>query len=761
MKNIFEIKAGKTELTLDIAMFFPCTVKKMKILLPLIREGCTAEEIAELVKELYTMAAAAKCDLHPKAQREAQKLMKNIQLLRDAFPEITKNAVMTENKEEKAMKNTTTTKKQPDFVGKTMTIQTSDKKSPKITKSAKRMDNYQKITAAICEKLESGMIPWKKSWSGSAALARNYNTNRPYSFINQMILSRPGRYATFKQWHELGAKIRKGAKASYIYFFTQQPKETEELDENGEKIVKSFPVLREYAVFHENDVEGIELKPDELPKNNRIGSAEKILKDYINGSGVGFYELAINRAYYSPTVDSIKVPEISQFSSSHEYYSTVFHECAHSTGHFSRLNREGVNNTSYHAFGDEVYSREELIAEMASAFVCNAAGVDTEKTLKNSAAYIQSWLRALKNDKKMIVYAASRAEKAADYILSMFKKDHNEPFDDSTEKPEGNQPQSENAAPETAAENSTEVSKPAENYSYFAIDEDAARRAKELNSFSDYKTGSLTAIYKKQVDHVAAIAEEQKKRVDPIHHDKINRLVELYARKLADNYNEASRIDASYPSVLVAGPAGFDARKKEKQNARRDANMQQYNDIQQIINKIKGVGTAGIASDEENALEKLEKKIEALIDKQETMKKINAYYRKHKTLEGCPEISAESAKKIIAEMERWGLTDHVFPSWELSNNNANIRRLKARAQQLRQEKTREPSDDVEGCGYILTENTEIMRLQFIFDEKPDDQTRSLLKKNGFRWSPKNNAWQRLLNNNARYAAKAIIESLEK
>lgn len=662
-----------------------------------------------------------------------------------------------ETKEKKAMTNTNTTTKKPDFVGKTMTIQTREKKT-RAPKNAPRLTNYDKITAKICAAMEGGVIPWKKMWSGRAAAARNYTTNRPYSLLNQLLLGKPGRYATWKQWHELGARIKKGAKAEYIYFFTKQPKETDQVDENGEKVVLSFPVLREYAVFHENDIEGIELKPDELPENTRIQAADSVLNNYLNGAGVEFYELPIDQAYYAPRVDAIKTPEINQFANSAAYYATAFHECGHSTGHESRLNREGVNSSTYHAFGDEVYSREELIAEMCSAFVCGACGIDSNATVKNAAAYIQSWLRALKNDSKMIVYAASRAEKAADYILGFTPDQTPDPEPDHNNE-DAPADTSAAAVPEEQTAAPAEE-KPAATAKYYTIDERTAARAHELNHFSDYKSGSLTAEYKNMVDQAVEIAEQQKKRVDKIHHDKIDHLVDLYARKLAENFNAASRIDASYPSVLIAGPAGMSATKKAKQNARRDANMQEYNEIKGIINKIKSVGMGGISSGEENALEKLTAKLDKLTNKQETMKRINAYWRKHKTFDGCPDVSAEKAAKWTEEMQRWGLTEKVFPSWELSNNNAEIRRIKARIEALKKELDREPAEDISGEGWELIENKEIMRLQFIFDGKPEPEARELLKRNGFKWSPKNNAWQRLLNNNARWAAKDIIKKLE-
>lgn len=187
---------------------------------------------------------------------------------------------------------------------------------------------------------------------------------------------------------------------------------------------------------------------------------------------------------------------------------------------------------------------------------------------------------------------------------------------------------------------------------YYPIDETAARRAKEMNSFSDYKPGSATAAYHQEVDKAAAIAEAQKARVDPMYHEKIDRLLDTYSRKLAENLNQSYAIAARCPSVLIAGPANFPAPKKEKQNRADDANMREWQEIQGILHRIRGTGTAGISSDDENALQKLREKLARHEREQEEMKAVNAYYRKHGTLDGCPRLSAEEAEKIKAAMAR-------------------------------------------------------------------------------------------------------------
>ena len=152
---------------------------------------------------------------------------------------------------------------------------------------------------------------------------------------------------------------------------------------------------------------------------------------------------------------------------------------------------------------------------------------------------------------------------------------------------------------------------------YYPISEEAARRANDLNSYRDYKPGSATASYQAQVDAAYQLAEEQKQRVDPIYHEKIDYLADLYARKLAENLNQAHAIDARVPSILVAGGSNFPVQKKLKQNAARDKNMGEYLYIQGLLDKIRSTGTAGISADDRQAVAKLEAKLEALKADQE------------------------------------------------------------------------------------------------------------------------------------------------
>jgi antirestriction protein ArdC len=274
---------------------------------------------------------------------------------------------------------------------------------------------YEMITERIIEQLEKGVIPWQKPWSGTHSGAYNRISNKPYSLLNQMILKHNGEYATFKQWSDLGGKIRKGEKSEVVTFWKIQ--QVEEINEDGEKAIKQLPLLRYYNVFHISQVDGVEPKEQlEISELEPIEEAEKIKLDYMNREHLQIRETISDKAFYLPTADYIQVPCKEQYQNIEEFYSTLFHEIVHSTGHKSRLDRKDIKDCLYK--GDENYSKEELTAELGSAFLINMLDIETEKSFRNSSAYIQSWLRVLKNDTHFIVSASSRAEKAVKYILN-------------------------------------------------------------------------------------------------------------------------------------------------------------------------------------------------------------------------------------------------------------------------------------------------------------------------------------------------------
>lgn len=280
---------------------------------------------------------------------------------------------------------------------------------------------YQMVTDRIMAELEKGVIPWKKPWSGVRSGAFNRVSRKPYSLLNQMLLKHTGEYATFKQWQDLGGHVRKGEKSEIVVFWKIYEKE--EINDNGEKEIKKIPLLRYYNVFHISQVEGVEPLPKEKLNNDiePIEAADKIIIDYVTREHIDFQEMKSNKAFYSPASDKVVVPLKEQYQNINEYYSTTFHELTHSTGHKTRLDR--LENGVVAAFGSETYSKEELVAEMGSANILNILGIETQQTFKNSAAYIQNWLQVLKNDNKFIVSAASKAEKAVNFILGIDKSE--------------------------------------------------------------------------------------------------------------------------------------------------------------------------------------------------------------------------------------------------------------------------------------------------------------------------------------------------
>ena len=274
------------------------------------------------------------------------------------------------------------------------------------------MDIYSEITDRIIAQMEEGIIPWSKPWV-ACGKAISRSTGKPYSLLNQMLLGRPGEYLTFKQCQEAGGKVKKGEKSSMVVFWKWIEQEDEE---TGKK--KEVPFLRYYNVFHIDQCEGVTAKhttettfPDGAEP---LEAAQEIIYDYLSREGVKLLHEEGDRAFYHPSTDEVVLPIRKQFVSTAEYYSTVFHELTHSTGHAKRLNR--LSKPSF--FGTEDYSKEELVAEIGAATLVNHVGLETSTSLRNNAAYIQNWLKVLKNDKRFIVSAAGKAEKAVNLILN-------------------------------------------------------------------------------------------------------------------------------------------------------------------------------------------------------------------------------------------------------------------------------------------------------------------------------------------------------
>jgi len=273
-----------------------------------------------------------------------------------------------------------------------------------------KFDIYGVITDRIIEQLEKGVIPWEKPWTGTQSGAISGATGKAYSLLNQMLLGKPGEYYTYNQVLAKGGHVRKDEKAQIVVFWKQV--RTIEQDEAGQRIEKIIPVLKYFSVFHADQCEGIttEQRPT---KEITHPVADDIITAYSQRESLEIRHQSGDEAYYSPSRDCVVLPLREQFNSVSEYFSTAFHELTHSTGHSSRLNR--LKATAH--FGNDDYSREELIAEIGAAALLNYSGLETNRSLRNNVAYIGSWLSALKNDKRMIVQASGAASKAVDLII--------------------------------------------------------------------------------------------------------------------------------------------------------------------------------------------------------------------------------------------------------------------------------------------------------------------------------------------------------
>lgn len=275
---------------------------------------------------------------------------------------------------------------------------------------------YEMVTERIIEQLENGVCAWQKPWMGTKDRAYNRISKRSYSLLNQMLLKFDGEYATFKQWQALGGKVRKNETSEIVVFWKVLPIEEEQAD--GTKVIKEVPFLRYINVFHISQVDGVEpLKAEERKDIEPIEHADKILHEYWTRENIRVEHIASDEAYYSPIRDMIQLPLFEQFISANEYYSTAFHESIHSTMNERRCNRTEERKGKIVSFGSDEYSKEELIAEIGSANLMSIVGIETNKSFRNSSAYIQSWLSVLRNDTKFIVSASSKAEKAVKYIL--------------------------------------------------------------------------------------------------------------------------------------------------------------------------------------------------------------------------------------------------------------------------------------------------------------------------------------------------------
>lgn len=278
-----------------------------------------------------------------------------------------------------------------------------------------KLNIYEMVTERIIEQLDNGIIPWLKPWTGTAG-AWSRSTGKAYSLMNQWLMPR-GEYATFNQIKKEGGKVTKGEHGYPVVFFKPTVIEYED-EKTGETKQKTVPLLRYYTVFNIEEQTDLKIKhnkEDVASGVEPVEQLEEIKRGYLDREGIKFSEVEGDRAYYSPSLDEVVVPTKEQFNEVAEYYSTVFHELAHSTGHSTRLNR--IKATA--GFGSNDYGKEELVAEITSSAVLNEAGIETASSFRNSTAYIQNWRNAIKGDNKLVVHASTKAQKAFEMIMNI------------------------------------------------------------------------------------------------------------------------------------------------------------------------------------------------------------------------------------------------------------------------------------------------------------------------------------------------------
>jgi antirestriction protein ArdC len=275
------------------------------------------------------------------------------------------------------------------------------------------MNTYEMITNRILEKMKTGQVPWRRPWKFQPP--RNLVSKRCYHGINFLLLTLnefdSPYYVTFHQAKQLGGSIKKGEHGTPVVFW-KLIETLEKSEANGEEKSKVIPYLQYSTVFNLTQTEGIDAPKDAPKPLEPLVVCEKIVEGFADKPQIA--HTLLPRAFYQPETDNIHMPAKSSFVSREEYYSTLFHEYVHATGHEKRLNRHTQENTSFD-FGSKDYSKEELVAEFGSAFLCAESHIDN-RVIDNNAAYLRGWLKELQEDKKLIIYASAKAGKAVDYI---------------------------------------------------------------------------------------------------------------------------------------------------------------------------------------------------------------------------------------------------------------------------------------------------------------------------------------------------------
>ncbi len=289
-------------------------------------------------------------------------------------------------------------------------------------------DVYEEVTSYVVNALQQGTAIWQKPWH-SVGLPKNVTGTASYRGWNAFLLNFVCLYKhyalpyfiTYRQAQQLGGTVKKGERGYQIIYWAEVRSRYQTVvvtDDNGEA-TEERPLIRVpkvHTVFNIEQTDGIDYNvqvPQERSNVQKLDACEQVIADMPQRPPI--YHIG-NAAYYVPSLDEVYMPAQSSFLTDEGYYATLFHELAHSTGHQSRLNRKEL--VSSDGFGGKTYSKEELTAELTAAYLCGVTGIQ-QPTIDNSAAYIQGWLKQLKNDKKFFLKAATQAQAAADFMLSI------------------------------------------------------------------------------------------------------------------------------------------------------------------------------------------------------------------------------------------------------------------------------------------------------------------------------------------------------
>ncbi|EAR15456.1 ArdC family protein [Robiginitalea biformata] len=679
-------------------------------------------------------------------------------------------------------------------------------------------DIYQYVTDLMLNTIrDKGHLPWHKKWESSSLsdglVATNYESKKRYRGINFFLLNfevveRDGRpvlepkkwknpyFLTFKQIEKNKGKLRKGANGRRVVYFTKLYGHSEVKDDgkklefysyskdkflawikkhqgqlqilrrNGwtpERLANAYiPILKYYNVFNGGDITGIKWK--QLPKNEnaalpahkKIAVAEAIVSAYPSPPEIIYKG---DKAFYMPRTDTVLIPPLAQFADPQSFYSTLFHELVHSTGAKDRLARPFGKK-----FGDRDYAKEELVAEMGAVFLCSESGI-LFHTRDNSAAYLKGWnkrlVKNMERDNRYFFRAASAAQEAADHILSR----------DGEGVPAYREAVLDVIEPEAPAPEVLDYADP-ETYRR-DLDLVATQRSYYGISFSPEKRGTseiarwgnnLADTYKE------LRADAEKLKVDRVEFE--NAYSQFYSYLLrAKKAMIAAR--SNLLSTMIAGPSNFPVRRAEKANSRYRTAVEKFDaSWKKGMKKINALlyPTAAIRSGEKDTVELLTKKLRAL----EKVRDIQNAFNKEMHREGA---SPEERRAYLDNSGITALIADAFPGksgWFQQSRieeavqggklvvnmylSKKIRDLKDRlAGEARRSKNldaQKREEDFEG-GRIIR-NREANRLQIEFDGKPGEELRTRLKKEGWRWSPRNGVWQRQLTNMAVASANRIL-----